>query len=272
MIQFEIGNFIVVPRNLLVEARAQARGALLDGVRVEHVRVTAFLVETVHFQEAPEAIGRSKQELQTPGKFFEGTEVVARTVEGVVDPVVSLLVFKRDTRRERLRNGQRGRTLESDRVADPVGRADVAVDVLSGANGVYLDRAGIRVAAEQRALGAFEYFDAFDVEEGQAPQHVVFQSDFIENHRYRLVGVDVEIDVAETAKIKARLGAAVRCLDVQSRYAGGEGPDIEPAVHVLVHGITRNGVNGQWHVGEALLALLCRYGNLLEHFDLRQRG
>ncbi len=120
-----------------------------DRVGVEHVRIAAVLVETVQFQVAGEGLGGLPQELQPPGEFLEGAEIVARAVIGIVDPLAALLVLEGCAHRERVRQGEIAGRFGDEGFARTVGREEIAITIRTRPDRIDLDDAGVGVAAEQ---------------------------------------------------------------------------------------------------------------------------
>ncbi len=87
-------HLIVVGRDLLVESRPHSTAAYGKGIGVEHVRIRAFLVEAVQFQQGGEGVVGIPGKLDAPGGLLETAEIVARAVIQVVDPFIALLVLE----------------------------------------------------------------------------------------------------------------------------------------------------------------------------------
>jgi len=69
----------------------------------------------------------------------------------------------------------------------------------------------------------------FEIKHRKALEQGVFLHHIIVNQRYRLRGVEVEIDIAKPADIKARKTAPVAGFDIQTRHPPGEDADIAAA-------------------------------------------
>ena len=263
MVEFHAGLAGIVVGDGLVEAVAQPLAADFEAVRIEHLRLRAFLVEAVQFQEARERAAGVVEKLQPVAELVETAEVLAGTVD-VVDPVAAALVLDRRTHVDVVGCHDVGRAFERHRVVVAVGQADVGVTIFRRPHRVDLDETGIRVAPEQRPLRTLQHFDTLDVEQRQAAQHVALEEDIVEHHADRLRGVVVEVYVAEAAEVETRLGTAVRRLDVEARHPVRERANVLGGAEQVAYGLAGDGRYRCRHVFERLLALLCRHDDLVQ--------
>ena len=204
--------------SVATEVGHEVVGAGLDDVGAEQDCRTVE-IQRVDVEQRIEPVRRVIVELQPRGAFVVAAETVVAAGRRVVDPIVAMLVEHRRTRRPVGAQRSADRAFEVCGAIGAVADVGVALRIRRRAVAVDLDDAGWRIAAEQRALGAAQHFDLADVEQRKALQDRVFLHHVVENQRYRLRGVEVEVGVAEAADVEARERAAERRFDQQARHA-----------------------------------------------------
>ena len=173
----------------------------------------------MEIEQRVEIVRRLVQELQAQCGLVVAAEAVVAARRGVLDPVVAILIEERDAARPVLIQRAAERGFDTGIAVGAGAEVDVAFRVLRRLLRIELDHARRRVAAEQRALRAAQYFDLIDVEYRKAFEDRILEHDVVVHERYRLRGVHVEIGIAEAADIEAWEGAAERGFDQQARHA-----------------------------------------------------
>jgi hypothetical protein len=183
-------------------------------------------------QPQRQGFGRLGEQLQAHVALVEAAHhvvaglgaVIADAGVGVVDPVVAVLVQARQAEADAAVRSQRAADagIDVDRVAAAPARAALALPRRGGLGGVELDDAGRGVAAEQRALRAAQHFHLGNVERRVRLEHHVLHHHVVLDHRDRLRGAEVEVDVAQATDVEAREDAAGGRFDVQAGHAAGQ--------------------------------------------------
>src|SRR3546814_21185225 len=86
---------------------------------------------------------------------------------------------------------------------------------LARLDGIELDDARRRVAAEQSALRSAQHLDAVEVEDREALEDRGFEDDIVIDEANRLRRIEIEVGVDEPEDIEAREGAPERAFDVE---------------------------------------------------------
>ena len=117
-------------------------------------------------EECAKPIVRRRQQLQAECVFVEAAQCVRFTGETVIDPVVPVLAQQGNTRHQRFtlveRAAQSALDIERAEAADS--RGCITAELSGRPARFELENAGRRVASEQCALRAAQYFNAVEVE------------------------------------------------------------------------------------------------------------
>ena len=215
-------------------------------------------------QQGAELIRRLPQQLAAGGELIVALGDVLLAGEGVVDPVVAVLVERRQAGRERRRDRAGHGALDVDRRESR--------ELLGRLGAVELQHAGRGVSAEERALRPAQHFDLVDVEQRIALQDRAFQDHLVVDEADRLRGVEVEVGVAEAADVGPREGAAEAGFERQAGHPGGEHPDVTAGGAGRREPVAAERGHRQGHVVDVLGLLLGSDDDLAHTDRLVRRG
>ena len=194
-------------------------------------------------------------QLKPRGDVVIAAEILGLGRRDIVDPIVAMLIEAREAHRKAVVVGGARRDFDLAGAITAIAGARIAAG-LAGLDGVELDDARRRVAAEERALRPAQHLDAVEVEDREALEDRVFEDDFVIDEADRLRGVEVEVGVAEAADIEARERTAVRAFDVEAGDAARERADVGARRGDRIQRIARQHADRDRHVLQAFLAAL----------------
>ena len=261
---FEFGIDLRVGEvHFAVKARTRAGLALLEGVGLEGDLATIERA-TMQVSEPGEIVRDLNFSLRAPGEVVIAAGIGAAGRQGGFDIVIAGLEDAREAQRDAVGDGSANSAFEIGGAKIAVGSANVSIELVARFDAFELQRAGRRVAAEQRALRAAQDFDPLGVEDREAFENGVFVDDLVIDEGDGLRGVEVEVRVAEAADIGAREDAAEGGFDDQAGHAGREELDVFAGLaigseRVLIERGERDG-----HVLDIFGALGGGHGNRLQ--------
>ena len=248
------GNIVCVQ---LVAALGQDIGAEDGGGAVQRT--------AMHVQKCAEIVVGLPQKLGAAGPLVIAAQCALLAGEGVVDPVVAVLVEAGDAERQRVGDAIAEGALDIGGVILAERGADIAVLLPGGAGAGELDHAGGGVAAEQGALGSAIDFDIDQVIQRRAFQHHILHHHIVHDDRDGLRGGQVEIGIAEAADVETRRRAAVGGFGIEAGNMGGDCLDVLARLEDHREIVTRQCRGGDRHV---LLVFRVALGGDHHGFDL----
>ena len=176
-----------------------------------------------------------------------------------------MLVQHRQPERDLIgHDGSADTGIERDGIVRAIGCLGPRFQNLGRSDGVELDNAGGRIAAEQRTLRAAQHLDLGEVIDRVRLQYDMFEDDIILDDRNRLRGPEVKIDVAETADVKARKNAPGRGFGIKPRNAARQRQDVLAARLETAQQVTRNDTDRHRHLLQILRPALRGDDDLVE--------
>ena len=277
-----------VVRDLPVDVELRAIGVLVV-VRTELVRqgVVAFAVQghadTHLLHVAPATVddqGARESVVGRPHQSAAADELL-REVFAVERDVLRVSVGRPVLQAEAAGQGLGDGTHQADKATvgaeAPTLEFNPALELLPRFARHDVDRAALRVAAEQRALRTTQYFDSFGVQEAcvEADLRLVHA---VEEHADCWLEATVEANAPDRQVLVIRCRArAARSGKVEVRYAAVRIRDVRDALLLQGRGVDR--ADGERHVYEGLCSLAGRDNHFVQstglcsrHWDCRYRS